>query len=148
VAVRGSREIIIDAPLATIMDTIADVHTVPSWSSIYRCAEVVDTHSDGRPHHVKVTVGPRGLVDTEVLEYHWGSDWVVWDAARTARQWGQHAEFHLTPEGGGTRVRFDITIEPAGLLPGFFAKRVGDTVLQEATDGLSNHVKNSARPTG
>jgi len=59
---------------------------------------------------VKVTAKLMGIVDTEVLEYHWGPNWLVWDAEPTDRQHGQHVEYTLQPEGGGTRVRFDITL--------------------------------------
>ena len=74
---------------------------------------------DGRPHHVKATVKIMGLVDKEILEYHWGPDWVVYDAKETSQQHGQHVEYRLQPEGvDKTRVRFDITVEPAGPFPG------------------------------
>src|SRR5271166_2552832 len=102
VAVRASREVVIDAPPEAIMDALADIKAVPSWSSVHKRAEVIDTYADGRPHHVKVTAKLMGIVDTEVLEYHWGPNWLVWDAEPTDRQHGQHVEYTLQPEGGGT----------------------------------------------
>ena len=55
-AARASREIIIDAPQEVILDALADINSVPLWSSVHKKAEVIDTYPDGRPHHVKVTV--------------------------------------------------------------------------------------------
>ena len=60
--------------------------------------QVLDRYPDGRPHHVKATIKIIGLVDKEMLEYHWGPDWVVWDADDTFQQRGQHVEYNLQPE--------------------------------------------------
>ena len=71
-AVRASREILIEAPLEAILDALADVPNMPSWSPVHTRAEVIDTYPDGRPFHVRATFRVIGLVDREVLEYHWG----------------------------------------------------------------------------
>jgi Polyketide cyclase / dehydrase and lipid transport len=130
----------IDAPPEAIIDTIADVGSLPLWSPVHSDIEVVDTYADGRPHHVNVTVKLMGIVDRELLEFHWGRDWVVWDAADTAAQHNQHVEFTLRPEAGRTRVRFDLTLEPKKLLPDFVLKRPREMVLITATEGLRKHV--------
>ena len=64
---------------------------------------MLDRHADGRPHHVKATLKIMGITDKEVLEYHWGDRWMVWDSAETFQQRGQHGEYNLTPEGDGQR---------------------------------------------
>jgi hypothetical protein len=141
VAVRASREIVIDAPPDVIMEALADIGSVPSWSSVHKRAEVIDTYPDGRPHHVKVTVKVIGIVDQEILECHWGPDWMVWDAQKTIHQHGQHVEYTLRREGDQkTRVRFDITIEPSAPLPEFLIRRARKTVLDSATEGLRKRV--------
>ncbi|TGD87521.1 SRPBCC family protein [Mycolicibacterium sp. CH28] len=139
-AVRASREIVIDAPPEAILDALADVEAVPTWSSVHKHVHVVDRYDDGRPRRVEVTIKVLGLVDHEILEYHWGRDWVVWDADRTAQQHAQHVEYTLRREGNGTRVRFDITLEPSAPLPHFLIKHAKKTVLHAATEGLRRHV--------
>ena len=149
VAVRASREIVIDAPPEAVLDALADVEAVPTWSSIHKHAHVVDRYPDGRPRLVKVTVRLLGLVDHEILEYHWGRDWVVWDADRTAQQHAQHGEYTLQREGEATRVRFDLTLEPSTPLPLFLVKRAKKAVLAAATEGLRRYVlagKGSLQP--
>jgi hypothetical protein len=109
----------------------------------------VDRYADGRPRLVKVTVRLLGLVDHEILEYHWGRDWVVWDADRTAQQHAQHGEYTLQREGEATRVRFDLTLEPSTPLPHFLVKRAKKAVLAAATEGLRRFVlagKGSLQP--
>jgi uncharacterized protein YndB with AHSA1/START domain len=142
VAVRASREIVIDAPPEAVLDALADVEAVPTWSSVHKHAHVVDRYADGRPRRVEVTVRLLGLVDHEILEYHWGRDWVVWDADRTAQQHAQHGEYTLQREGEATRVRFDITLEPSTPLPHFLVKRAKKAVLAAATEGLRRYILN------
>ncbi len=118
------------------MDALADIEGVPSWSPLHKQTEVLDRHPDGRPHHVKATVKIMGMSDKELLEYHWGDDWVVWDAVETFQQRGQHGEYNLTRIGDQTRVRFDLIIDLAAPVPEFLIKRARKLVLDVAVDRL------------
>lgn len=123
------------------MEALADVGALSAWSPVHKRIEVLDSYPDGRPHHVKATIKVLGLVDNEILEYHWGPDWVVWDAENTFQQHGQHIEYTLKREGvDKTRVRFDITVEPSGPIPEFIVKRASKIVLDAATAGLREQV--------
>ena len=140
-AVQASSEVVIDASPAAILDALADIEAVTTWSSLHKDAEVLDRYPDGRPHHVKATVKIMGLTDREVLEYHWGDDWVVWDAATTHRQRGQHGEYNLTPVGEDrTRVRFDLILDLAAPFPDFMVKRAKKLVLDIALESLRERV--------
>ncbi len=125
-----------DASPEAILDAIADIDEVPAWSTVHRHVEVLDRHPDGRPHHVKATVKIMGVTDREVLEYHWGPDWVVWDADDTFQQRGQHGEYNLTRLGDQTRVRFDLIVDLAAPIPEFLIKRAKKIVLEAAIDRL------------
>lgn len=120
------------------MDALADVSAWPSYSSMHKHVDVVDRYPDGRPHHVRVKVRVLGLSDTEVLEYRWGPDWLVWDAQPTSQQYAQHVEYRLVDEDNGeaTRVRVDITVEPAAPVPEFLIKRASAAVLDAQTTGI------------
>jgi uncharacterized protein YndB with AHSA1/START domain len=142
VAVRTSRKLVIEAPPEAIMDALADVEALLAYAPAYKRAEILDRYDDGRPHHVRIAVKVLGIVDEEVLEYRWGPDWLVWDAERTTQQYAQHVEFTLQPDHSGTStlVRVDITVEPDSLIPDFFIKRAGKSIIDAATDGLRNRV--------
>ena len=135
-AVRASREVVFEAPPEAILDALADIDAVPTWSPVHKHAEVLDRHPDGRPHHVKATLKIMGISGKEVLEYHWGPHWVVWDAHDTLQQRGQHGEYNLTREGDQTRVRFDIIVDLAAPIPQFLIKRAKKIVLDVALDRL------------
>ncbi|KUI15763.1 cyclase [Mycolicibacterium acapulense] len=144
-AVQASREVVFEAPKDVIMDALADIDAVPTWSPVHKRAEVLDRHPDGRPHHVKATFKIMGVTDKELLEYHWGDDWVVWDAKATMQQRGQHGEYNLTPIGDDrTRVRFDIIIDLAAPIPEFLLRRAKKMVLDVATENLRRRVMAAA----
>jgi uncharacterized protein YndB with AHSA1/START domain len=141
VAVRATREVVFEAPPEAILEALADIDEVPTWSSLHKRAEVVDRHPDGRPRHVKATLKIMGITDKEMLEYHWGHDWMVWDAIETVQQRGQHGEYNLTREGDDkTRVRFDIILDLAAPIPEFLIKRAKKIVLDVATESLRKRV--------
>jgi Polyketide cyclase / dehydrase and lipid transport len=140
-AVRASREVVFEATPEAILDALADIDSVPTWSSVHKHAEVLDRHPDGKPRHVKATFKIMGITDREVLEYHWGPRWMVWDAKDTFQQRGQHVEYNLTPEGEEkTRVRFDIILDLAAPIPEFLIKRAKNIVLDVATESLRKQV--------
>jgi polyketide cyclase/dehydrase/lipid transport protein len=140
-AVRASREVVFEATPEAILDALADIDSVPTWSSVHKHAEVLDRHPDGKPRHVKATFKIMGITDREVLEYHWGPRWMVWDAKDTFQQRGQHVEYNLTPEGEEkTRVRFDIILDLAAPIPEFLIKRAKKIVLDVATESLRRQV--------
>ena len=148
-AVRASREVVFDASPEEILEALADVEAVPKWSSVHKRAEVLDRYPDGRPRHVRATLKIMGVTDKEVLEYHWGPRWMVWDAADNIQQRGQHGEYNLTPEGtegDRTRVRFDITIDLAAPIPAFLIKRAKEIVLDVATEALRRRVERDGQP--
>lgn len=100
------------------MEALADMDAVPSWSPLHKRVEVVDRYPDGLPRHVRMTLRVSGIADTEMVEYHWGPDWMVWDAQKTSQQHAQHGEYNLEREADDkTRVRFSLTIELRAPLP-------------------------------
>jgi ribosome-associated toxin RatA of RatAB toxin-antitoxin module len=140
VAIRESREVVVDSEPESILAVLADVAALPTWSAIHERVEVINRYEDGRPRHAEITIKNHGIRDRHVVEYHWGSDWMVWDATRTNRQKAQHGEYHLTREGGRTRVRFDLVFEPVGVLPPVLFKRGAQAVINSATEGLRNRL--------
>ncbi|MGF2945753.1 SRPBCC family protein [Mycobacterium sp. Lab-001] len=64
-AITESRDIVIEASPAQILDVIADFEAMPEWSEPHRSAEVLETGDDGRPR--QVTMKDDTLVKFELL---------------------------------------------------------------------------------
>lgn len=139
-AVRDSREVVIEASPAEILDVIADVENTPSWSPQYQSAEILDTHTDGRPRRVKMTIKAAGITDEQVVEYSWVDDSVSWTLVSAGQLKSQDAKYTLTPQGDKTKVRFDMDIDLSVPLPGFLVKRTMKGGMETATDGLRKQV--------
>lgn len=139
-AVKDSREVVIEATPDEIMDVIADVESAPTWSPQYQKAEVVDTHDDGRPRTVKMKIKAAGLTDDQTVEYSWAVNEVSWTLVKAGQLRSQDAKYTLTPDGDKTKVRFDLSIDLAVPLPGFVVKRTIKGAMETATDGLRKQV--------
>jgi uncharacterized protein YndB with AHSA1/START domain len=142
VAVRTSRKLVIEAPPEAIMDALADVEALLSYTQAYRGVEILDRYDDGRPHHVRLAVKVLGRIDEEILEFRWGPNWLVWDAEQTKQQYAQHVEYTLRPDHTGalTTVTVDVTVEPDSFIPDYFIKRAGKTIIDAANEGLRQRV--------
>ncbi|BBY56538.1 SRPBCC family protein [Mycobacterium koreense] len=139
-AVKDSREVVIEASPEEILAVIADVESTPTWSPQYQSAEVLDTYDDGRPRQVKMTIKAAGLTDEQVVEYTWGDNEVSWTLVSAGQLKSQDAKYTLTPQGDKTGVRFDMEIDLAVKLPGFLVKRTMKGGMETATDGLRKQV--------
>ena len=139
-AASDSREVVIEATPAQILDVIADIDSTPTWSPQYQSAEVIDTYDDGRPRQVKMTIKAAGLTDVQIVEYTWADNSVSWTLVSAGQLKAQDAKYTLTPDGAKTRVRFDMTIDLSIPMPGFILKRTLKGGMETATDGLRKQV--------
>lgn len=97
-AVKDSREVIIEATPEEILDVIADVESAPSWSPQYQKSEVLETYDDGRPKRVKMKIKAAGLTDDQEVEYSWGDNTAGWTLIKAGQLRSQDATYTLTPE--------------------------------------------------
>jgi ribosome-associated toxin RatA of RatAB toxin-antitoxin module len=139
-ATSDSREVVIDATPAEILDVIADVEATPSWSPQYQKAVILESYPDGRPKQVEMTVKAAGLTDKMVIEYTWADDSVSWTLVSSGQLKAQDASYTLTPDGDKTKVRFDMKIDLSIPMPGFLLKRTLKGGMETATDGLRKQV--------
>lgn len=139
-AVKDSREVVIEASPEEIFDVLADVENVPVWSPQYQSAEILDTHDNGRPRRVRIRIKAAGLTDEQVVEYSWTADSVGWTLISAGQLKAQDAKYTLTAQGEATKVRFDMAIDPSVPIPGFLLKRTMKGGVETATDGLRKRV--------
>ncbi|HXA89825.1 MAG TPA: SRPBCC family protein [Mycobacterium sp.] len=139
-AIKESREIVIEASPEEILDVIADFETMPEWSGPHQSAEVLEMGDDGRPSQVKMKVKVAGITDVQVVAYTWSGDEVSWTLVSSAQQRSQDGSYKLTPKGDDTLVKFEITADPQVPLPGFVLRRAVKGTVDSATQELRNRV--------
>jgi ribosome-associated toxin RatA of RatAB toxin-antitoxin module len=139
-AVKDSREVVIEASPEEILDVIADVESTPTWSPQYQSAEVLEAYDDGRPHRAKMKIKAVGLTDEQIVEYTWADNVVSWTLVKAGQLRSQDGKYTLTPDGDKTKLRFDLSIDLAVPLPGFVIKRVIKGAMETGTEGLRKQV--------
>ncbi|CAM4185066.1 Polyketide cyclase / dehydrase and lipid transport [Mycobacterium basiliense] len=139
-AIKESREIVIEASPQEIMDVIADFEAMPEWSPPHQSAEILQTGEDGRPSQVKMKVKTAGITDEQVVAYSWGDNKVSWKLISSGQQRSQDGSYVLTAEGGKTRVKLELTVDPVVPLPGFVLKRAVKGSVESGLDDLRKQV--------
>lgn len=137
-AVQESREVVIGATAQEILDVLADVETLPEWSSMHQSTEVLETDDRGRPVRSRQKVGAAGFSDEQTIDYIWDDNGVRWTLVSALTK--ADARYTLTPQGGATRVKFDMTIDSVVPLPGFILRVAAKGLMRTAIDGLGKRV--------
>ena len=139
-ALKESRDIVIEASPEEILDVIADFEAMPEWSEPHQSAEILDTGDDGRPRQVKMKVKVAGITDEQVVAYTWGDNVVSWKLVSSSQQKAQDGKYTLVPQDNGTLVKFELLADPNVPLPGFVLKRAVKGTIDSATKALRERV--------
>ena len=139
-AITETREVTIEATPDEILAVLFDLESLPTWSSAHQKVEVLERDDDGHPSKSRQTVKVVGVNDEQVLDYAVHPDGVSWSLVSSKQQRAQEGRYTLTPDGGSTRVRFELTVDPLVPLPGFVIKRGAKGLMETATDGLRKQV--------
>ena len=141
-AIKESREIVIEASPGEILDVIADFEAMPEWSGPHQSAEVLDTGGDGRPNQVKMKVKTAGITDEQVVAYTWSGNEVSWTldqfAPSRSRRTASTSWFPRATTKRWSSSR--STVDPNVPLPGFVLKRAVKGTMDAATQELRKRV--------
>jgi len=139
-AVTESREVVIEATPDEILDVLFDLESLTEWSSVHRKVEVLERDDQGHPSKSRQVVKLVGVSDEQELAYTAHDDGVSWTLISAKQQRAQEGRYTLTPEGDGTRVRFELTIDLLMPVPGFLIRQGTKSLMDTATRGLRKRV--------
>ncbi|OBG41298.1 cyclase [Mycobacterium alsense] len=139
-AIKESRDIVIEASPEEILGVIADFEAMPEWSDPHQSAEILETGADGRPSKVKMKVKTAGITDEQVVAYTWSGNDVSWTLVSSGQQKSQDGKYTLVPQGDSTLVKMEISVDPNVPLPGFVLKRAVKGTIDSATKALRERV--------
>ncbi|CAM3739025.1 SRPBCC family protein [Smaragdicoccus niigatensis] len=141
-AVKGTREFDIKATPAAIIDALADIEDLPSWSSPHKSASVLTRHADGLPDLVRAQVSVVGVTDNQKTRYQWDGDRAMhWSLVESSQQAKQVGSYRLTPTASGTHVVFDLELALKIPLPGFLQRRILAIAMDTASRDLAKFIQ-------
>lgn len=137
-----SSSIVIDAPLATILEVIADVVAYPQWNSEITEVEVLESRPDGLPRRARFDISSIGLADQYVLDYDWSGDGVGWVLAEPSTlQKSQVGSYRLVAQGETcTEVHYDLRIESRIPMIGPMRRKIEKRIIDGALKELRSRV--------
>jgi len=139
-SVTETRDVVIEATPAEIMNVLTDLETLTEWSPTHQKVEVLERDAAGRPSKSRQVVKILGITDELVLDYTVYDDGVGSALVSSKQQRAQTGRYTLTRDGDSTRVRFELMVDPTVPVPGFVLKRMMRGAMESATDGLRRQV--------
>nr|WP_068277431.1 SRPBCC family protein [Aldersonia kunmingensis] len=140
---KGSKEFEIAADPATVMAAIAAVEELPKWAGPYKKATIEEAYEDGRPKLLRAEVSLVGITDAQLVEYAWDGDRKAsWRMVESTAQRVQIGSYTLSASDKGTKVLFELELEPKIKMPGFLLKRALGSALDTGSKELKKFVEN------
>jgi carbon monoxide dehydrogenase subunit G len=137
-------EIRIDGTPAEVLAAITDFGSYPDWATGIKRADVQKKDSKGRPAEVAFEVSQMGVGAKYTLAYKYrgkdsGVSWTTKSASGAVKD--IKGEYVLEADGGGTKVTYRTTIEPAIPMMGFMKRQAEKTIIGTALGGLKKRVE-------
>ena len=141
--VSAESSIDISATVPEITEVLADVESLPEWSSAHKAVEIRESDAEGWPVVVWSKISQFGVSDEQLARHEWYDGEVSWSLVEpSSSQSLQNATYTLTDNGDGTtRVVFHIEVELRIKLPGMVVKKAQKLIADVATKGLKAEVE-------
>jgi ribosome-associated toxin RatA of RatAB toxin-antitoxin module len=144
-----SESIKINATPEEVMAVIADLEDYPNWSEGFTGVEILTTHDDGATKDAAFTIATPIGKDTYEISYLWeGNNAVSWvlnsDEAgkpKSSMMKKLVGSYTLTADGDGTKVTYQLEIDPKVPMMGFMKKKAAATIVDQALHGLKKRVE-------
>ncbi len=149
VAESVSESVKINASPAEVMAAIANLDDYPNWSDGFTGVEIISTHDDGGPKDVSFSIATPIGKDVYEISYVWtGNESVSWTLnndgsgkPKSSMMKRLIGSYTLTPDGSGTKVTYELEIDPKIPMMGFMKKKAAATIVDNALNGLKTHIE-------
>ena len=144
-----SESIKINASPEEVMAVIADLSDYPNWSDGFTSVEIITTHDDGAAKDAAFGITTPVGKDVYEISYVWsGAESVSWrlnadDAGKPKSSMMKKliGSYTLQPDGDGTKVTYELEIDPKIPMMGFMKKKAAATIVDQALHGLKKRVE-------
>ena len=131
----------IAASPAEVMAVIADVASYPEWVSAMKQVDIVSTHADGKPDHVKIKLEHSVVSDHYTLAYRWLADSVSWNLVEGQLLKAMDGSYELAPSAKGTKVTYALSVDVRMPMIGMFRRKAEKTIIDGALKDLKQRVE-------
>jgi ribosome-associated toxin RatA of RatAB toxin-antitoxin module len=138
---QASSSITIDAAPADVMAVISDFAAYPQWAGFIKTAEVLSTGADGRADKARFVVDAGVMKADYTLRYTYdGDERISWELESGSLK-ENRGSYTLSPEGDGTHVTYELTIDAGIPMLGMFKRKAEKVVMDTALKELKKRVE-------
>ena len=139
----ASERIKVEAPADRCYDVAIDFESYPEWLRDVKEAKILEVDGEGRGLRVEFRAAALGKSIRYVLEYDYADapgsfSWKFAEGDMLRRLDGT---YRFEPEGGATRVFYDLAVELAMPLPGLVKRRAAGLIMGSALKELKKQVE-------
>jgi ribosome-associated toxin RatA of RatAB toxin-antitoxin module len=145
VAEQVSERIHIDAPPERTYEVASDYERYPEWAKDVKQANILERDAEGRGAKVEYRAAAFGRSTRYVLQYDYSQapaafSWTLVEGEMVRTIDGT---YRFDSDGDGTRVSYDLAIDPSIPLPGFLKRRTAGMIVSTALKELKKAVESS-----
>jgi uncharacterized membrane protein len=143
VAEQVSERIRIDAPPQRCYEVAIDYERYPDWAKDVKQATILERDSEGRGAKVEYRAAAFGRSARYVLEYDYSDAPAAfsWSLVEGEMVRAIDGTYRFDTDDEGTRVSYDLAIEPSIPLPGFLKRRTAGMIVGTALKELKKEVE-------
>jgi len=139
----ATERIYIDAPPSRCLEVALDVEAYPRWARDVKQVTVRARDDAGRPVEVEFRAAALGRSTRYVLAYDHADlpERFAWRLVESDMLRSLDGSYRFEPDGAGTRVTYDLTVDPKIPLPGLIKRRAAGLIIGTALRELKKEVE-------
>jgi ribosome-associated toxin RatA of RatAB toxin-antitoxin module len=143
VAQQVSERIHIDAPPERAYEVATDYERYPEWAKDVKQANILERDAEGRGAKVEYRAAAFGRSTRYVLHYDYSQAPAAfsWNLVEGEMVRTIDGTYRFDRDGDGTRVSYDLAIDPSIPLPGFLKRRTAGMIVSTALKELKKAVE-------
>jgi uncharacterized membrane protein len=143
VAEQVSDRIRIDAPPQRCYEVATDYERYPEWAKDVKQATVLERDAEGRGAQVEYRAAAFGRSTRYVLRYDYSAAPAAfsWTLVEGEMVRSIDGTYRFDADSSGTRVSYDLAIEPSIPVPGFLKRRTAGKIVGTALKELKKEVE-------
>lgn len=139
---RVQESIVVQADVATVLETVASFDDYPEWQDEMKAAETLETDENGWGTKARFTVDAKVLSATFTLTYEYTETSMSWTLVEGDKLTQNDGSYELKDLGDGrTEVTYTLEVGLSVPLPGMVRRRAAKQIVGSGLKGLKQRVE-------